>query len=57
MEEKKERNWNIKDWEEFRKALATMQPRSKLFKTIKKELDKRGHWKNAPRGSYKRDSK
>lgn len=54
-DEVEERGWNISNWEEFRAALAEMSPRSKLFKTIQSELKKRGHWKSAPRGPWKKD--
>lgn len=30
--------------------IETMGERSNLFLTIKRELEKRGHWKNKPRG-------
>jgi hypothetical protein len=33
------------------KELATMQPRQKLYELVKKEMQKRGHWKGAPRGT------
>jgi hypothetical protein len=36
--------------EELRKMLRKMSPRSKLFKLIKEEMTKRGHWKALPRG-------
>lgn len=44
--------WTIESWKEFREALEDMKPRSKLFETIKQEMTKRGHWKNAPRGVW-----
>jgi hypothetical protein len=37
--------WTIENWEEFREALRTMKPRSKLYETIKAELVQRGRWK------------
>lgn len=49
----KEKPWSIHSWEDLRKELATMKPRSKLFEIIKTEVKKRGHWKNASRGTYK----
>lgn len=42
--------WYIESWEDFREALAEMKPRSKLFETIRVEMEKRGRWKKAPRG-------
>jgi hypothetical protein len=38
------------DYIKLEKALADMNTRSKLFGLIKKEMQKRGHWKNKPRG-------
>lgn len=52
-EEQKKENWKIQSWEEFRKALASMNSRNKLYKEIKAELKKRKNWRNSPRGSSK----
>lgn len=41
---------NNKSDEELRKMLRKMSPRSKLFKLIKEEMTKRGHWRQKPRG-------
>jgi hypothetical protein len=38
---------NIK---ELQKAMAKMGPRSVLYNSIKKEIQRRGHWKAKPRG-------
>jgi len=45
--------WTIHSWDDFKHALSTMNPRSKLFKIIKDEMVKRGNWRPAPRGPFK----
>lgn len=35
---------------EFESILSTMSPRSIAFRLVKRELQKRGHWKNKNRG-------
>ena len=32
------------------KELAKMKPRQRLFEIVKAEMQKRGHWKQLPRG-------
>lgn len=42
--------FNKMTYEELRKMLRKMSPRSKLFKLIKEEMTERGHFKAKPRG-------
>ena len=37
--------------EELRLAIRTMTPRTKLYKVLKEELTRLGHWKPLPRGN------
>lgn len=37
-------------FEHLEHAIKNMTKDSKLYKTIKEEIKKRGHWKNLPRG-------
>ena len=39
--------------EQLRREIQAMSPSSKLFKLIKEELTKLGHWKQKPRGNPK----
>lgn len=39
-----------KELEKLARLLEEMQPRHKAFELVKKEMQKRGHWKNKPRG-------
>lgn len=42
--------WAIKSWPQFRREIRIMKPRSKLYETIKRELELQGHWrKKLPR--------
>lgn len=43
--DKKEKPFNITNWEELRDELASMKPRSKLYEIVKAEMLKRGHWR------------
>lgn len=43
--DKQEKPWTIMSWGELREALATMQPKSKLYEIVKAEVQKRDHWK------------
>jgi hypothetical protein len=36
--------------EYFRRCVQGMSPRSGVYKMLKDELSKQGHWKNLPRG-------
>jgi hypothetical protein len=36
--------------DQLEQLLETMQPRQRLYEIIKKELKRRGRWKNLPRG-------
>lgn len=38
------------DYEALERALAAMQPRSKLYELVRKEMVKRKRWRNKPRG-------
>lgn len=37
------------DYGEIEQALEKMQPRQRLYKIVKAEVKKRGHWKQLPR--------
>ena len=39
-------------FEHLEHAIQGMTVNTRLYKAIKKELKKRGHWKNKPRGSH-----
>lgn len=41
------------DYDELYRVLTTVSPRTKLFKTVKRAMVKRGHWKKLPSGAYK----
>lgn len=41
---------NDEFYEEVKVELRRMGTQSKLFKLVKAEMQKRGHWKNKPRG-------
>jgi hypothetical protein len=43
--DKKEKPFNIYDWEDLRDELARMKPRSKLYEIVKAEIIRRGNWK------------
>ena len=47
--------WNKSkiDHEQLRKEIQTMSVRSRLFKLLREELGKLGHWKQKPRGNPK----
>jgi protein associated with RNAse G/E len=38
------------DYNELEQKLKEMQPRQRLYEMVKKEVTRRGHWKNSPRG-------
>jgi hypothetical protein len=39
------------DLEELRLAIRAMKPRQRLYKVLKEELHRQGHWKDLPRGN------
>jgi len=38
-------------YEELRKEIRLMTPRSQLYQVLKEELERLGHWKQKPRGN------
>ena len=44
------------DYNELERALSEMNPRQRLFALVKKEMVKRGHWRNKPRGKPNPDN-
>jgi hypothetical protein len=49
----KEKPWRIESWDDFRRELEHMNPKSKLFKMIRSELEKRGYWRTT-RGRWQK---
>lgn len=41
------------DINEIIEQMEVMEPRQLLFRVIKAEMIKRGHWRNKPRGTFK----
>jgi hypothetical protein len=46
-----EKPFTISSWEDLRRELSSMKPRSKLFEIVKTEISKRGYWRRAPKKS------
>ncbi len=47
--DKREKPFTMKTWDDFRAELAKMQPKSKMFKLIRAEMEKRGHYRHKPK--------
>lgn len=48
----KEKPFTMSSWDDLRRELAAMKPRSKLFLLVEAEVKKRGHWRRLPRGIH-----